>query len=245
MDNQFLKLLIRLPGINQRKVIDVVHSYNVRYDSSSLLALRERALQLNPALREGTTSVNADLREVVQKSAWRKRSEFDSNTWRCIDEFRGVLTHALPTERFSLHHRVSTVEQVESKLEKNGIRALFDIVGFQIEPRYASDIIEAIEVCRALEPLVTFNTFPFLESDFATTIGPSSSSYYRAIHFYLDIGCACVEVQIRTPAIHEWSKIHHATHYKPLVQTTKEERDLVMRFGEMANWVDFRDLCRA
>ena len=130
------------------------------------------------------------------------------------------------------------------KYTQNGIRALFDIVGLQVVPHDSRDLIAAIHTLDTgtYEKLFVFNTFPFSERDFATKVGPDSSPYYRALHTYIDIGAVCAEVQFRTPVIDQWSRLHHATIYKPKIAITNCEHKLIQQLGKCANWTDFTQL---
>jgi len=244
--NQKLKVLVeRIPGLNQDTIEKTIFTYKTQIELDPLLDLQEKILQRHTLLNVSDSKSDNNPELMIRKGKLLHRSNYDTETMDLILQTKEKVERMFPAELYQVFHRVCTSKEVLIKEDLNRLRAWFDTVGFQVIPKKAADITTAISTMEQqteLEILFRFNTFPFSVTDFKTYISPASSSYYRAVHYHIGIGKICVEIQFRTPAIDQWSRMHHATHYKPIVVTNQEEKNLVMEFGFIANWVDFKAL---
>lgn len=208
--------------------------------------LRHQCLESFPELGCSKAADASDLSTLVLQLL--PRENFTAEVWESIAQFAQWCTSRFPSECFIVRQRVSTAEKVNRKIQQNGLRAWFDMVGFQIVPRSMTQFLKIIRVLHneaQWDRVFVFNTFPFSQADFIRLVGRNSSSYYRAIHYYFNLGRVCVEVQVRMPLTDQWSMLHHATCYKPIQQVTAEEERAVSAFGHTANWVDFYQLSLA
>lgn len=244
MDTGFKKLLAKISDIDLSVIEESICSYQNIHPKPNLIELHRSILNVHSQLHISSGPA-VNLESLVHSGKLIHRSLFNDSDWVKISNAYKMLTELFPETDYNIFHRVCTGEQVKLKESLNGIRAWFDTVGFQVVPKNASLILEAIKKMSAqnyCKTLCIFNTFPFSVEDFKTYISPTSSPYYRAIHYYIDIGNVCAEIQLRTPSIDQWSRIHHATMYKPRITTTEKEKSLVMEYGQIANWIDFYSL---
>jgi len=173
-------------------------------------------------------------------------SMFDvtSREMSVVREFRRALEREFSIEKFDFEFRVLNPNRVKAKFQANGVRALFDIIGFRIVPKNPKEFTSLVEYFQRIDAdmLFSLNTFLYNEQEFARLIGGNSSLFYRAIHYYIRIAGFFVEVQLRTHSIDIWSKVHHSVLYKPVIDISEQERLLVLEFGRIANIVDFSSM---
>lgn len=246
MNNEFWTLLKRLPELDQKIFRETINSYRENFNHEDVDELRKSSIERFPILQNNHYSKDLDFEAFLTKNSLIKRPDYDENIMSSIKNVKTSLENKFPSSKYRLEHRVSTVERVLEKEKINHARVHMDTVGFRVVPFNASDVIkvaEWLEKQQKWNVLLKLNTIASDPQDFKNILEPHSSPFYRAIHYYIDIGHVCAEIQIHTPAISQWSKLHHRTHYKPQVQTTDHEKELIMEFGKIANWVDFKALC--
>lgn len=213
----------------------------------TLEVLRYNAIKECPELQICTDLELLNLDEIASSNKIKGRDQFSTQDITWITNVADLLKEMFPSETYVVSNRVCTKDQFDEKYRRSGVRALFDIVGFRIVPKNAknvSQVIRSLREIRTWKTLFVFNTVLFSDSDFHTHIGPTSSSFYRAVHFYVAQNGVCIEIQIRFPATHAWSEIHHATMYKPRVNVDDATKKLIWRLGATANFLDFRSMVR-
>jgi ppGpp synthetase/RelA/SpoT-type nucleotidyltranferase len=152
-----------------------------------------------------------------------------------------------PFENYEHSFRIKDFESLLSDKVNRGNWEPIDIVGLRIVPRKSSmffDAISRFEKEFGNEIIFKLNTFPYDKEEVEKYIGKNSSVYYRAIHYYFPMGCFLAEVQIRTSAIDEWSKLHHDTVYKPKIPVSPQLKKNIMEFGKMADMVDYFEIAK-
>lgn len=232
------RLIARIPNLDQELFEKTIESFPKGYSVSDLSDLRELVLARHGQLN---SSHVVDMEDLFHKKHFINRRYFAEEAWDLIRRTKDTLEQLFPYGKYSIAHRVCSLEQAVCKEDKNGVRAQFDTIGFQVVPHHAFDMVLALgrmSAEKGWKTISIFNSFPFRDEEFDKQVGPNSSSYYRAVHYYIDVGELCVEVQFRTPVIDQWSKLHHATLYKPQISATQVEKEAVMEFGFIANWAD-------
>lgn len=245
MNSKFWTLIKRLPELKQQNFQKIIDLYDKHSTHETIDSLRELAIQRFPVLRDNQYNKNLDFEALLSKYNLAKRENYNERIMENIKIAKKTIESAFPSSEYSIEHRVNTKERVAEKEKTNYARVHMDTIGFRIIPNKAVDIIKVInwiENQKQWKFLLKLNTIALNKQEFETIFEPNSSLFYRAIHYYIDIGGVCAEIQIHTPAINKWSDLHHSTHYKPMIQTTDFEKELIMQFGEMANWVDFKAL---
>lgn len=245
MNYKFWALISRLPDLDQEIFQGIINSYENRLTHETVDKLRKLAINRFPTLRENQYNKDINFEDFISKHNLIKREEYNEDIMEKIKVTKDTIESTFPSPQYFTEYRINTKERVAEKEKTNCARVHMDTIGFRIAPNKAIDIIEVInwiENQQKWKILLKLNTIALSRQEFKKLFEPNSSSLYQAIHYYIDIGGACAEVQLRTPAIHQWSNLHHMTHYKPIIQTTNFEKKLVMQFGEMANWVDFKAL---
>lgn len=216
-------------------------------DTQQLNELRQRAVQEYPGLSLGTDPSTLNLEQIAFKSALKTPAEFGSEDTSNIADMTTHLKTMFPERTHVIEQRVCSPKQFAAKQERVGTRAFFDIVGFQVVPKIAADIARVAESIKEIDSwqvLFVFNTMLFSDEDFKNFIGPTSNPHYRAIHYYLACEGICVEIQVRPPATHAWSRLHHATIYKPQVVVDEEIQKQIEELGAAANYLDYLSILR-
>ncbi len=241
-------LLRKVPQLDVPLIYDGLTLYRSKTKPLGGYDLRKKCLRILPELRFGSDMEKTDLSAIYTDNHLLHRRDFVLNNFEAIKELELWCAGKFPEAEFIVRHRIASVEDMVHKERANGQRAWFDIVGFQIVPRSISALSHTLKTLNEQtkwEKLFVFNTFPFVRNDFKRLIGPESAPYYRALHYYLKVENVCVEIQVRTPMIDQWSMLHHAACYKPTVSIVSGEVSMVMMLGQVANWVDCHRLCDA
>jgi hypothetical protein len=206
--------------------------------------LRAAVVKRHPLLQESEIDRPIDNDALLSSLAVSKRSAYTDATWQSITSFYKQLRELFSGDLYELSHRVTNETDFAIKLRSNGSRAYFDTVGFKVVVNKSADIISAIEQLEQLSQrvLFRFNTYPFSKTEYLERIGPNSSTSYRAIHYYVLIDSVIAEIQLHTPNVNMWSKIHHRTLYKPAQTIDKADREGILALGEIANIVDLTGL---
>ncbi len=241
-----LSTLIRsVPNLDVPCIENGRYFHQCHKERVGLRQLRHQCLRLFPELGYSNMTEASDLSELAVRLNLLPRDKFTDETWESITRFTEWCTSHFPPELYIVRQRVSTPDEVRIKHQLSGPRAWFDIVGFQIIPRSVEQFARMVRMLNEQgerDELFVLNTFPFTSADFRRFIGPNSSPYYRAIHYHLNLGRVCAEVQVRMPIADQWSLLHHVTCYKPILPITLKEKRAVLAFGRVANWVDFYQL---
>lgn len=242
MGRSILRLASSLPELNWEILKTIIDSETV--DMGTLENARVQLLQKCPQFRQYSNQRDLDLNALAKSNQLLPRAKFSDNDMLAVTELRDTLEQGIGG-RLIAAHRVCTEQQHQEKFSRAGIRSLFDIVGFQIVPRTSADLSTAFSVIPNLSQwklLFVFNTTLFAPDDFSLHIGPSSSPFYRAVHFYLHRDGVCAEIQIRLRYTHEWARLHHAIVYKPQFSVPQRMRDAINQIGAVANYLDYTSI---
>jgi hypothetical protein len=247
LENVYSNLLAKVTSLDVPLLNEAIKFYGKNHEEFSLDIVRQECLNYIPELIHGDNLLLIDFSKIISDNSLLNRDQFSSDTLREISAFKAKLYEQFPDFQYSIRYRVSSLSEARLKLANNGVRALFDLVGFQIVPKSLVSFRRLIHVLNDVagpQKMFVFNTHPFNFEDFLSLIGPSSSPYYRAIHYYFNIGGASIEVQVRLPATDQWAILHHVTCYKPIVSISSREEKLVQQLGLITNWVDYYQLIR-
>jgi hypothetical protein len=242
MISSFLTIAPSLPEIDWNVIGKIASQKPL--DLERLDELRQVVIASQPELAASTRPADIDIEMLAGTFQVKGRSEMNEADLSSVHTLHNTLAAQFGND-VNIEHRISTPIQHQIKFARAGARALFDTVGFQVVPSAASragDVLQHLSKIAGWEKLFVFNTFPFSIKDFATFISPDSSPFYRAVHFYLVNNGVCAEIQVRLPFTHEWTKLHHATVYKPRVQISGHVRDEINRIGASANFLDYTDV---
>lgn len=215
-------------------------------DTAKLEQLRLEVLSQYKELGQTSTVRSQNIADVIATHNLKHRDGFVAEDIQRIHLLATSLCNAFPNTAYRISHRICSTDACKSKFALNGERALLDIVGFQIVPKTAQSIVPLLRHLdggiAGWEEVLRFNTFLLHPDDFQYYIGPHSCAYYRALHVYLASADLCAEVQIRLPATHEWSKLHHRTLYKPRLDVSPDLKKQIISLGANANYIDYSAL---
>ena len=135
------------------------------------------------------------------------------------DDFKLRYKHS-PIE--SIETRIKSIESLTKKMIRNQVaftiedvqKKVFDIAGVRIICSFISDIYHIKEMLEQNEEITVLKIKDYVEN-------PKTSGY-RSLHMiislpvYLTTGKedVCVEIQIRTMAMHYWASLEHKIQYK-------------------------------
>jgi hypothetical protein len=208
--------------------------------------LRSAALRRHVLLQSSAFDQPVDSEELLITHSVCVRSHYNLQVWERIKNFHVKLCEMFPADQYTLSHRVSEIDHVTQKEQRNGLRAHFDTVGFRLVAHTPLGLITAIERIEqsALTILFRFNTYPFSDEEYRQRIGLNSSPCYRAVHYYVLLGSVIAEIQLRTASVDVWSEIHHHTLYKPTRSISVTDTEGIEALGQIANTVDLAGLLR-
>lgn len=250
MMNELAEYLVSLsqsvPGSDPNLVLEILHTYD------QLPEARKDFSELRQALRNARPelflrSVNGFTHQEFVVPATHISS--DPNVFTAllkdkrddIDKLRQSLEQLFPSSEYTCTWRIKDRTTLEHNIRKYGMqRALIDVVGVRIVPKRSELLplmIDQFETAYQDSAVTKLNTLAYEDEEIIRVIGPRSV-YYRAIHYYLRLEPIFVEIQMRTPAIDEWSILHHVTIYKPKMRLTETEKAYVTEFGRICNIVD-------
>lgn len=254
MMNELTKHLVSLsqsvPGSDHNLVFEILRVYD------QLPQARQDFSDLRQALRNARPelflrSVNGFMRQEFIVPALNSTpgayffEALDQGQQDRINELKQSLEKIFPATLYTCSWRIKDQVTLEQNIRKYGVqRALIDVVGVRIVPRRAEflpSMINQFEKAYTDPAIAKLNTLAYGDEEITRVIS-LHSLYYRAIHYYLPLGPIFVEIQMRTPAIDQWSILHHFTIYKPKIQLTEAEKAYVIEFGKICNIVDFVQL---
>ncbi len=159
-----------------------------------------------------------------------------------IMRLREEVRKAFPIKSYKHAFRVKDYGSfLEASRKYRDRRSMMDIVGMRIVPKKALFFPDAI---RRMEDVFRgridfrLNTFAYTDLEIKKVLG-RYSLYHHAIHYYFSLGDFYIEIQMKTPAIDQWSMLHHDTLYKRKVMITAQEKRAIMAFGRISNIVDY------
>ncbi len=260
LEENIFRLAQKVEEIDQKEIERIFEFYqNIPADWRDISKLREKLKEKKPYLFE-RDMVFADGIRVTEKEQTENKRKFFAK--------EGGNEGKIPIFKIiaSLEKKRGDIAEIDQKLKSifgikefehsfrikdlekfgNGENCgLADIVGFRIVPKQSSRMAETISKFEKEfknEIIFKLNTFPFNKKEIADIVGRNSSTYYRAIHYYLALGCLSVEIQIRTKGIDLWSKLHHDTIYKPEISVSRIDKNNIIRFGAIANITDYFEI---
>ena len=112
--------------------------------------------------------------------------------------------------------RIKSTESIACKLKKKGHAAtvenaeryLNDLAGIRVVCSCEEEVYKLGEYLCAREDLVVLRRKDYIKN-------PKENGY-QSLHLILEVQGICVEIQIRTKAMHSWAQIDHKRFYKKL-----------------------------
>ncbi len=261
--NKLAKDILRLSGnikeVSSNKVKNILKIYSTTPKVwRNISKLRKALRQKNPYLFSADIKVssprktNRKLRRIASLNDLKKGAlDMDcttDNIKNCLrlnkSKIKSInyrLKKIFPTTDFIHSFRVKTTKNYIKELGNKSSHGITDFVGLRVVPRNNWNLLLMLRKFeREFSDIIVFklNTLMYSNREIKKTL-EKSSIYYRAIHYYIETGSFFTEIQIRTQAIDQWSKIHHPTIYKQKFKISSKTRENVIKFGEISNVVDY------
>lgn len=230
--------------------------HKIPLNQRSITKLRKKLKLISPYFFQDLLSYQNNKKISHKKQMQEKIKFFDKSETiyflSNIDDFKNKLR--LKTKTFirelktifppsKYHHsfRIKDSTAILDNIEKNKKIVLTDIIGIRIVPKHYLNITEILTKIECdLNDRIIFKLNTTASGDAKMMKkNRKHSKYYHAVHYYISIGGNIAEIQIRTPGIDQWSKIHHSTMYKEIIKVDKMTIKYIKQFGRIANIVDY------
>lgn len=144
-----------------------------------------------------------------------------------------------PEKDFEQTHRIKDPENIVKAIEKKKTFPLGDVIGLRIIAKNAYSVLKIIGILESKYGENIYyktNSFAYNQKNLLKL---KRSRYYRAIHYHIPAGNYIAEIQVRTPAINQWSHISRYTEYEKKIKIDHDSKLAIKEFGKITNIVDY------
>ncbi len=212
-------------------------SKDIVLDNNKIISLKQQERNKQKILDSYAKKIHA-------LNSLEKMTKYLEGSQEKTEEIKNKLEKIFPSKNYEHSFRVKEPINILKANNLKKMSPFSDIIGLRTIPQkslWLPQTVEKFEKNFGHEIAYKTNSFAYTQRELIKRKG-KNSIYYRAIHYHLSANKFFAEIQIRTPAIDQWSKLSRATIYKTRRKFPNQAKKYIMEFGRRANIVDYFEI---